>query len=107
MNISKLKNYEYQVPRDFLLIIVFESNRLNTYCYNINGEIVININKTLSKLSKWTIARKKISQKIKYEMLGSYNIIINEHIEDEYKRVSKKYENTFIDSINKLFVYKN
>lgn len=107
MNTCKVKEIEYQVPRDFLLMVKFEASRVQTYCYNVNGEIVQAIKKIVSKLSRWSIARKKISQKIKYEMLGAYNIVIDESIEYEFEKVFKKYDSTFIDKINELFVVYN
>ncbi|KAM3132507.1 hypothetical protein pb186bvf_015320 [Paramecium bursaria] len=96
---------DYVVPRGILLMIKLSHGDIELFTYNMNWDLLVSIVDEIKYLSRWSIIRNLISQKIKQEIIGASCLQQQcESYQKIYRQQKKQFNYSDLNLINQLSI---
>ncbi|CAD8195649.1 unnamed protein product [Paramecium pentaurelia] len=97
------KNDPIDLYHRSLLVYVHLSNQtLEVFLYNLNCDIAANLNHQFGILSRWSIIRNLVAQKIKNDLCGCYNVRLSPLYEEIFMTKHNIYEHSIVNDLLRL-----
>ncbi|CAD8111840.1 unnamed protein product [Paramecium sonneborni] len=88
--------------RSLLVYLHIQNQTLEVFLYNLNCDIAANLNHYFGILSRWSIIRNLVAQKMKNDLCGCYNIRLSPLYEEIFMRKHNIYEHSIVNDLLRL-----